>query len=303
MMFIQRRPATFFHPFFAYPEPEAYIFVRPGEKATANCDDAKTDAEKKAATSENRAKTIRYGRNVNLMEDKEAWTIMIDMPGVKAEHVEVEESNGRLTVTAERKTDDTVTAKYRRVFGLDPRTTDAAQSSADLSDGVLTVVVPKKDKPDPVVIEVVSADAPEIAKEDEDKDNSSKEFRYTFELPGVKASGVKVEFHDGTLRLEAERKKGRFTTSFQRAFTVGESIDMEHAKAYLMDGIFTLMAPRKEVVKPEPRKIAVGKSSIMATQDEEQEIVFETADKEAEAVVTTADDEENDDEEYVAINN
>lgn len=261
MIFVRRQLPALFDPFFVHPDPEAYIFPHLSQEKVSPTNE--TGALTQAGPNEAN-NVIHRGRNVNVTEQDDSWTIFMDMPGVKTDNIEIEEDQGNLKVLAKRKTDDKVTATYQQVFALDPVTADASNISTELADGVLTITIPKKPKPAPVTVEVIAGDAPEEA------EDPSTEFRYSVELPGVKASGVKIEFRDGTMYLEAERKKGRFASSVQRMFTVGHSVDMQNAKAYLIDGILTLVAPRLDESKPETRKITLGKQQKNQKKEEEE---------------------------------
>ena len=242
MIFVRRHP-TLFNPFLFEPDIDRYINVFSDD-------------------DNNTSKTPARGQNVNVTEGEDAWTIYMDVPGVKSENVEIDGSNDALAVRAVRKHGDEVTAAYQQTFNLNPRNTNFDAVSADLSDGVLTITVPKKTPPAPTTVAITTADAPEAP---EDK---TKEFRYTLELPGVKADKVKVEFRDDMLHLEAERKKGNFSSTIERSMTVGPTVDTANARAYLMDGILSVVAPRVEVVKkPEARKITLGATTPAIEQE------------------------------------
>lgn len=263
MIFIRRHPGKLFTPFFLKPDTDRYEVARDEDAK----DEGKKGGEGQIVTrqSDENEKVIKRACHVNVSEDEDAWAVTMDVPGVKASDVEMEEKQQVLTVKAMRKAGDKVTAIYEQVFQLDEHQMKIEELSADLSDGVLTITIPKKPAPEPVSVQIFTTDAPDH------HDDESKEFRYSLDLPGIKASDLKVEFHDDTLFLEAERKKGNFTSKVQRMFTVGPSVDKDNAKAYLMDGILTLVAPRKEVTKHESRKIALEvKRHIMAEEAEHE---------------------------------
>jgi HSP20 family molecular chaperone IbpA len=235
MIFVRRNHPTLFHPFFLEPDYERYTNVRSFDH----------DAKSERALSNS-------GKNVDVEEAETGWTIFMDMPGVKQEDVEIDANDDELVIKAVRKNGDKVLAKYHQNFNLNPRVCNLLAVSADLSDGVLTVTVPKKEAAAPMSVEITVSDPPELP-EDE-----SKEFRYTLELPGVKKDAIKLEFRDDTLYLETERKKGRFSAKIERSMTVGPSVDKAQTRAYLMDGVLTLVAPHVEVKKQEARKITLG---------------------------------------------
>jgi HSP20 family protein len=87
-------------------------------------------------------------------ETADAYLVEIDLPGVKRPDVSVELSPGELVVTGELKETERVgwlRTRTRRTGRFDyrvslPADIDADQVSADLSDGVLTVRVPKTER-------------------------------------------------------------------------------------------------------------------------------------------------------------
>ena len=95
-----------------------------------------------------------------------------------------------------------------------------------------------------------------------------EEFLLSVELPGVKAEDVEVEIDKNVLTLRGSRqaekkeeKDGRFRTerfygSFERTFTLPESVDDEAVVADMEDGVLKLRLPKKATLQP--RKISVG---------------------------------------------
>lgn len=92
--------------------------------------------------------------------DDDAYTVKMELPGVKLEDVELSVHDGVVTVKGEKKSEreeKTETyffserryGSFSRSFRL-PNDADAAKISADLKDGVLTITAPKAkaaDKP------------------------------------------------------------------------------------------------------------------------------------------------------------
>jgi HSP20 family protein len=87
-------------------------------------------------------------------ENREAFLFKADLPGMKEPEVEIRLAGDRLTISgkreAEREDKDDTYYAYERSFGSFLRTFtlpegfDAEHVQAELKDGVLTVVVPKK---------------------------------------------------------------------------------------------------------------------------------------------------------------
>merc|ERR1712157_640768 len=116
-----------------------------------------------------------------------------------------------LKVLAERKRhdDSVVVSRYVQQFELDNQTADTHHIKATLVDGVLTVLVPKKDikeiqQASCFEIKVENTDAPPV--QDDKKDES---IRLTFDLPGVKVTDTKVSIADGKLLLGAGGREGK----------------------------------------------------------------------------------------------
>ncbi len=90
------------------------------------------------------------------------------------------------------------------------------------------------------------------------------------ELPGVKKEDIHLEIHDGVLTLSAEVKqeskdeKGgkvirqeRRYGSYQRNFSIGESIHEEDISARFEDGILVINAPKLTAEKSTKKKVSI----------------------------------------------
>lgn len=90
---------------------------------------------------------------VDLLERDDAYLLVIDLPGVTADTLELQTTAGRLTIEARRRKPHDPTYSYRteqRSSFLDaelplPPDADGAAASADLEQGVLEVQLPKRD--------------------------------------------------------------------------------------------------------------------------------------------------------------
>jgi HSP20 family protein len=100
---------------------------------------------------------------VNIFENKEAWTVEAEMPGVNREGLEILLEGNELTLvghkTVEQPQADVLYREcadrdYRRSFVLDP-TIDTANISARVENGILRLNLPKaeKVKPRKIVVE------------------------------------------------------------------------------------------------------------------------------------------------------
>ncbi len=88
--------------------------------------------------------------------------------------------------------------------------------------------------------------------------------RITLELPGVKATDVKVELDGNRLTVSGNKKvevdtatrSERRYGSFSRVFTLPETVNGEAIEARSEDGVLTITLPKVE--KAKPRQIAVA---------------------------------------------
>ena len=96
---------------------------------------------------------------VDLVENDKNYTIKANIPGIKKENIKISINNNELVLEAkheEKKEENTgslykcerYSGSYKRVFGL-TKLCDADKIEADYKDGVLTVIIPKKE-PAPV---------------------------------------------------------------------------------------------------------------------------------------------------------
>ena len=109
-------------------------------------------------------KVERYIRpRTSVYEMDDAVRIIMDIPGVSKDNLDIHFDRGELTVTATRETWDREKLKscycerfdghYRRVFALD-NTLDADKIDAKLAQGVLELAIPKIEAIKPKKIEI-----------------------------------------------------------------------------------------------------------------------------------------------------
>ena len=101
---------------------------------------------------------------VNITEDKDAFYVSAELPGVKSADLDLNVTANQLTLAGERKIFEEVenvryhrrereAGRFSRAIAL-PGDVDADGVKAKLSDGVLTVTVPKAEKAKPRQIAV-----------------------------------------------------------------------------------------------------------------------------------------------------
>jgi HSP20 family protein len=103
------------------------------------------------------------GRNwvpaVDIREEEDRFILSADLPGVERKDVDVTLEDGVLTIRGERNVQteekregfhrrERVHGAFLRQFSL-PDTVNAEHISATVKDGVLEVIIPKQEKPEP----------------------------------------------------------------------------------------------------------------------------------------------------------
>ncbi|MDD5580572.1 MAG: Hsp20/alpha crystallin family protein [Methylobacter sp.] len=112
--------------------------------------------------------TAEWAPAVDIKEENDKFVLHADIPGVKPEEIEVNMENGVLTIKGEKKTEaNTEKEGYKRVertygsfyrrFSL-PDTANADAINAKSKNGVLEIVIPKRESVKPKKINVVTHD-------------------------------------------------------------------------------------------------------------------------------------------------
>lgn len=86
-----------------------------------------------------------YSPRYQLIDNEEKFQISVDVPGVKADDLDVSIEEGYLSIRGQRMAADGTsrfTSKFSQTFSLDPAV-DAEKLSAALNDGVLVISAPK----------------------------------------------------------------------------------------------------------------------------------------------------------------
>ncbi|MCB9685063.1 MAG: Hsp20 family protein [Alphaproteobacteria bacterium] len=112
-----------------------------------------TTSEVVTPTTTERARDQRvvwYRPAVDVLESDNGFRLVIDVPGVRKDALELQVQNRRLTVSGRRATGST---GWRHAFTV-PDTVDTTAITADLQDGVLTLELPRKPELGPRRIQV-----------------------------------------------------------------------------------------------------------------------------------------------------
>jgi HSP20 family protein len=102
--------------------------------------------------------------SVNVLEKKDAIEITADLPGMKAEDVEVTVEEGVLTIRGERTLEEAKEGEtyhriersyglFERTFSL-PNSVDPAKIEAKFKDGEMTVMLPRREESKPRSVKI-----------------------------------------------------------------------------------------------------------------------------------------------------
>lgn len=102
---------------------------------------------------------------VNLTETKDSYVLRAELPGVKADDLDIQTTGRNITITGERRIEPDTNARYHRrereagrfsrALTL-PGDIDREKIEAALSNGVLTITIPKSEKAMPRQIAIKS---------------------------------------------------------------------------------------------------------------------------------------------------
>jgi len=99
-----------------------------------------------------------------IREEKDAYLLELEMPGVSKDGLEITVENNELTIIGHRSDQEpkggivyreTRAIDYRRVFDLDP-SIDSGRIAARIDQGVVTVTLPKAEHVKPRKIQVMA---------------------------------------------------------------------------------------------------------------------------------------------------
>ena len=105
------------------------------------------------------AEITRITPPYNVDEDNDFFTVSIDVPGFQKDDLQITlDEDSTLSVFGKRVHNKNQIVEFKRKFSLDPsklKLSDMTDVNADLSLGVLTIKVPKKEKEPARIIPIV----------------------------------------------------------------------------------------------------------------------------------------------------
>lgn len=125
-----------------------------------------TQLQRELTRAEGSTATAEWSPSVDIREEPDKFVIHADVPGVNPDDIDIHMENGQLTIKGEKKAEETTEEKnYKRIertygsfyrrFGL-PDSAQADQITAKCKNGVLEIVIPKRESEQPRKIKVTS---------------------------------------------------------------------------------------------------------------------------------------------------
>lgn len=102
--------------------------------------------------------------SLDVLEDKDNYIILAELPGLKREEIKISLEDGKLTISGERKVEarseetsvhrvERISGRFERSIGL-PVAVSADKVKAAYADGVLTITLPKTEQAKPKTIDI-----------------------------------------------------------------------------------------------------------------------------------------------------
>lgn len=142
--------------------PELYSFSRPSWDLFNEFE--KLITQENTTNSRQPLEMGSFQPRVDVSERETAYLLSFDLPGMKSEDIKIEINDSTLTVSGERLKEQTGEARgtryfersfghFARSFSL-PKTVDADNIEANYNDGVLELLIPKKEAAKAKAIEI-----------------------------------------------------------------------------------------------------------------------------------------------------
>lgn len=100
--------------------------------------------------------------------------------------------------------------------------------------------------------------------------DAENEYTVTAEVPGLKKEDISIDYDDGVLTIAGEKKEEvreedkkyylfeRCYGSFERSFTLPNSVDGDKITAKVSDGVLTIHLPKLATAASSSKKIEIG---------------------------------------------
>jgi HSP20 family molecular chaperone IbpA len=206
----------------------------------------------------------------HIEQDDQHATLSIDVPGYSVGdiNITVDQDGTALAIAGERKNKIGNAFAFQRQFVLNPNIMDTTSITANVVDGLLSIIIAKKEIPKPRLITITTTEAQETDRDDTGAEGSSEDQHVTLsiDVPGYSVSDINITVdQDGTLAIAGERKnKIGNAFAFQRHFVLNPTtMDTTSITANVVDGLLSITIAKKEI--PKPRLITITTTEAQET--------------------------------------
>lgn len=175
------------------------------------------------------------------LDEKDDVFVSMEVPSsVPVDDLTVQVDDGILRVSGDVSNDEEDAHTVEQAFQLDEQSLDINKVTANLSDGVLTITAPKKDKEDVTLVEALPIETKKPPQ------MPPTAFQVIVDVPGVHLEDIFLSYGNGKLRIAANRHFGR-SRSFKRTLLIDtQKFDPDFLQTYLYEGRLVVMVPPKE---------------------------------------------------------
>lgn len=205
---------------------------------------------------------IDHGIQATLNSDH--LLLSLEVPGIKLNDLQVKLlEDGILHIFGERKQGNNLVSKLDKKFELKHRTLDTQHITASLSDGILMLKVPKKSEGEAIEVPLKTKLTP--------PQQNDKSFVIELDIPGVKLNDLKVCYKNGKLDISGQRKIGKDESISRSIQFDDEKFDATKSVGHLIDGVLTIVAPRKEEIKVKTTEIRINQGESISEKEAKRE--------------------------------
>lgn len=197
-----------------------------------------------------------------------AYALIIEAPGVATADLKVRVENGALKIDGETRS-RAHTHVVHWTTSL-PKDADVEQATVSHIDGIVKVTLPKLMPAEPIVI-AVSGDAEETPSDESDA--TPPAYTLTLAAAGVKATDLEVVAKPDDGVLSVRGKTARTGARLSKSFRLPADADATRASATHVDGLLTLVVPKKPATTLELEAQAIKEPKTLVINESERDVL------------------------------
>jgi len=239
---------------------------------SAACDDAFSSYDALAGLAATPGCRLSCAQpTVSESNDHTEYSVTIAAPGVRADDLTIEAHEHPCRITVHGKTVTDAHTHFVDYTVALPEDADPKQSAAESADGLVIVRVPKATKAAPTRIAVALSESTHAQPDHNEVEVSARPYTLTVAAAGIAGADLELSAEAGVLEVRGET--ARTGASLDRRFRLPRDADIEKATATHVDGLLTVIMPKKAAAVPQ--RVAIGgKGEVDAAGQEPEEGVM-----------------------------